>query len=376
MKITTIRTTPLYCRLKQPYHWSHGVKEGAEIVLVEIETDTGVTGVGEVLGAPNNTAKIAVVDYWRPAIVGSSVYDIKRLSARCNQLGFVANGAGSAPRYFAQCFAGIEFALWDAIGKEHGLPVHKLLGGAVREAVPYFGFIQGNTTDELVASADEHNRKGYPVLYLKVGRGQDVDVANVKAVRETIGRCRLRLDANEKWDLLTAQRMIKLFSPFEIEMLEQPIPAAAGTAALQQLRIRSPIPIAADQAVFTLGDVYAAIRDGSVDLMVLGLHETGGIEGMIKAASVGEAAAINICNHAVFESGITTCAFNQAAACIPNLDDGNQITSQLLEEDLIKGPDLEPVSGNIPVIDRPGLGFDLASNAVRRAARAYSKLHS
>jgi muconate cycloisomerase len=217
VKITAIRTTPLYCRLKQPYHRSQGVKEGTEIVLVEIETDIGVTGVGKVLVAPNNAAKIAVIDYWRPAIVGSSVYDIKRLSARCNQLGFVANGAGSAPRYFAQCFAGIEFALWDAIGKERGLPVHKLLGGPVSEAVSYFGFVQGNTTDELVASADEY--------------------------------CH-----------------------------------------------------------------YTAIRDGSADLIVLGLHETGGIEGMIKAASVGEAGAVNICNHAVVESGITTREFNQATA--------------------------------------------------------------
>jgi L-alanine-DL-glutamate epimerase-like enolase superfamily enzyme len=79
-------------------------------VLPEIET-----GVGEVLGAPNNAAKIAVIYCWRPAIVGSRLHDTP-----------------------LQCFAGIEFALWDAIGTEYGFRVHKLLGGShVRGNVPF-----------------------------------------------------------------------------------------------------------------------------------------------------------------------------------------------------------------------------------------------
>ncbi|MGF6175431.1 mandelate racemase/muconate lactonizing enzyme family protein [Ensifer sp. 4252] len=374
MKIKSIRTTPLYCRLAEPYHWSHGIKEGAEIVLVEIETDTGVTGFGEILGTPNNATKIAVVDYWRTFLVGSSAYDIKRLSALCHQLGFISQGAGSAPRFFAQCFAGIEMALWDALGKQHGVAAHKLLGGALRESISYFGFIQGSTTDDLARCAESLCNKGYSTLYLKVGRGENADISNVKAVRHAIGNRRLRLDANEKWDMLTASRMIKLLAPYDIEMMEQPISSASGPEGLRQLRSGSPIPIAADQAVFTLGDIYRTVRNEAADLIVLGIHESGGIDGFIKSASIAEAATVNICNHAVFESGITSCAFIQAAACIPNLDDANQITSQLLEEDLVREPNLEPVEGKISVANGPGLGFELNTAAVERASKAYISL--
>lgn len=86
---------------------------------------------------------------------------------------------------------------------------------------------------------------------------------------------------------------------------------------------------------------------------------------------IGEAAATP--NAAAFESGITTCAANQAAATIPNLDDGNQIMWQILAEDLISAPDLTPMAGRLPVLDGPGLGFELDRDAVARAAEAYRR---
>ncbi len=98
------------------------------------------------------------------------------------------------------------------------------------------------------------------------------------------------------------------------------------------------------------------------------LHEAGGLLGIKKAATVAETAAINICLHGVFETGITTCAANQAAATIPNLDDGNQIMPQLLVEDIVAAPDLTPVAGRLPVFGGPGLGFELDRDAVARAA--------
>lgn len=82
---------------------------------------------------------------------------------------------------------------------------------------------------------------------------------------------------------------------------------------------------------------------------------------------------INVCIHGVWETGITTCASIQAASGVPNMDDGNQIMWQLLEEDIVESPDLTPSAGKISVMSAPGLGFTLNQDAVGRAAEAYDK---
>ena len=112
---------------------------------------------------------------------------------------------------------------------------------------------------------------------------------------------------------------------------------------------------------------------GAASLLTVGLHETGGILGFRRVAAIAQVFDINVCLHGVWETGITTCASIQAVAGVPNLDDGNQIMWQLLEEDVVENPDLTPNGGKIAVMSGPGLGFALNEDAVCRAAEAYSK---
>jgi muconate cycloisomerase len=286
------------------------------------------------------------------------------------QFGLV--GTVSAPRFGAQVLAGIELALWDLVGKALGQPVHRLIGGAVHDEIAYFGFLQGDTAEELAADARRWVATGSPVIYFKIGRGEAIDLENVAAVREAIGDRRLRLDGNEAWDVLTAIRMIDKLAAYDPEFVEQPTPSGS-LEALAAVKAATRVPIAADQAVFNANDAYEVCRRRLADVLVLGLHETGGILGFRKAAAIAEAAGVNICLHGVFESGITACAANQAAATIPNLDDGNQIMVQLLAEDIVGAPSLTPVQGRLPVVRGPGLGFELDGDAVARAAERFAK---
>ena len=160
MKITAIKTTPLLCKFKQPYHWSQGINYGAPVILIEVETDKGVVGIGEATASPVIAPVLAILEDAIPHFIGKSAYDGNRIIWNYYQAGFNARGTGSAPRYFSQALAGIELALWDAIGKSVKLPLHKLLGGAVRDKVEYFGFVQGDTPDELAAHAKELLRSG------------------------------------------------------------------------------------------------------------------------------------------------------------------------------------------------------------------------
>ena len=104
---------------------------------------------------------------------------------------------------------------------------------------------------------------------------------------------------------------------------------------------------------------------------MLGLHETGGISRFRQCAGIAEAAGLNICLHGLHETGITTCATNQAAGSIANLDDGNQYMNHLLSWDIIKSPNLKLVDGKLPVISGPGLGFKLDEESVGKAQELF-----
>lgn len=368
MKISRIRTTPLSLPYKETYHAGYGVQDGATTLLFEIETDEGITGIGESMAWCSVEALARIIQDLSHLFIGEPPFDIERLFARARQQSWLS----VTPRFANQTFAGLEMALWDIIGKAAGQPVHRLLGGAVQPQVRYFGFLQGETSVELAEDARQAVADGYEVIYFKIGRGEAIDLENVAAVREACGDHRLRLDANEAWDTLTAIRMIRQLAQYNPEFLEQPTPSHS-IPALAQVKAAVDIPIAADQCVYTPEEVQQVCRLQAADLIVLGIHETGGLLGFKKAATIAEASGLNICAHGVHETGITTCATNQVMATLPNQDDGNQIMCQLLKEDIVASPDLTPIRGALEVVDGVGLGFELDRDAVGRAAELYRK---
>lgn len=368
MIIRNVYTTPLLIRNKVPYYWSHGVTYGAEVILVEVQTEDGVSGYGETIGTPSAAGVKSFVDLAGQHLIGKSVFMSRQIMSECYHALFQAHGTCSAPRFGGQILAGLEMAIWDAAGKTANRAVHELLGGKVRNEIDYFGFIQGETADELALDATRLVEQGYRVIYGKIGRGEKLDVEIVQKIRQAVGASvRLRFDPNEAWDPLTAARMIRILSVYDIEMIEQPC-NHRSLQALRQIKENSPIAIAADQAVFNVTDVYNAVTLGTADLIVLGLHEAGGVIPFLEAAAVASAAGVNVCIHGLHETGITTCAANHAAAVIHNLDDGNQYMNHLLSSDLISNPDLTLQDGRLPVLSGPGFGFEIDLDAVGRAA--------
>ena len=177
MKIAAIKTTPLALAFKEPYHWAGRVDYAAAVVLVEVETDDGLVGVGESVAAFPAEGTVAALRGVAPLFVGQPVFDIERLVTKARHLG----SFNHTPWQANFVLAGLEMALWDILGKAAGWPVYRLLGGAVRDEVDYFGFVQGDTTDELAEDARELARAGYGVIYLKVGRGEAADLRNTAA---------------------------------------------------------------------------------------------------------------------------------------------------------------------------------------------------
>jgi len=368
MRIAAIRTTPLALAFKQPYHWAGRVDHGAGVVLVEVETEGGLTGVGESVAALPADTTVAALRAVTPLFLGQPAHDVERLVTAARHLG----SFNHTPWYAALTLAGVEMALWDLLGKAAGWPVHRLLGGAVRDEVDYFGFVQGDSTEELAEDARELAAAGYAVIYMKVGRGEEADLCNTAAVREAIGGRRLRLDPNCAWSVAEAIHMIGRLREFEPEWIEQPTPLES-VAALRQVRESVDVPIAADQAVFTPADVYEICRQRAADVIVLSPQEAGGLLAFGKAAAIAEAAGVPLCLHGQGVSGITDAAQHHLGLRTANLTDGNQIMHQLLVEDLVTAPDLTPVRGRIGAWEAPGLGVELDRDAVARAAALHER---
>ena len=371
MKIIDIRITPMTLPLKKPYVWSQGVEHAFHVNLVEVVAENGIVGIGETTTAPDAAAQALVLRKITRGFIGKPVFEASRLQAEAYRAHFLAFG-GNMPRYANQLMSGIDMACLDLQGKLMGVPVWDLLGGARRDDVGYFYFLQGDTVEELAADARKAVSEGHPIIYLKVGISRERDIEATAAVRAAIGKARLRLDANEAWDPATALRMLSLLQPYDIEYVEQPTPSTS-LEALGQVTARSPIAIGADQAVFTLNEVYAATRRCDADMIAVGPREIGGLRPMMKAAAIAEAAGMKICIHSSMTTGITTCAEHHVARAIPNLDDGNQIMWQLLQETIVIAPDVAPVKGRLALPPAPGLGFDLDRDAVARAHERFLK---
>lgn len=366
MRISGITTTPLALPFNEPYHWAGRVDYAAPVVLVEIETDEGVVGVGESTAAFPAEGTVAALQGIAPLLLGEPVWDVQRLLHTARHLG----GFNHTPWAANLALAGVDMALWDVIGKAAGRPVHQLLGGAVRAEVDYFGFPQGDQADELAEDAARLADAGYDVIYMKVGRGEAADLRNTAAVREAIGGRRLRLDANGAWSVAEAIAMIRKLTPFDPDWIEQPTPPQS-IAALRQVKEAVDVAVAADQSVFTPEDVYEVCRQRAADIIVLSPHESGGLVAFGRAAAVAAAAGVAVCLHGQSVSGITDTAQHHLALTTPNLTQGNQIMHQLLVEDLVTAPDLSLRDGRLGVIEGPGLGVELDRDAVARAAERY-----
>lgn len=368
MKVTRVIATPLSIPFKETYYYSQGATRGINSVLIEIETDEGIVGVGEACGDRSVDAILGVVKAAARAVEGEDPFEIERFLHR-----FYRYAKWDDMRRFAhQALAGVEMALWDIVGKATSQPVHRLLGGAFYDRINHFGFLQGDDPEKLAADAAMWTEQGFEVLYLKVGRGRSRDLACLKAIRNAVGtEAKVRVDANMAWGVGEAIQELNAMADYDIDFAEQPV-AWTDLDGLARLRLAVPMSIAVDQGCFTEQEALEVIRKGAADVIVAGLHESGGILAMRKLAAVAAAGNLPVCRHGVMgETGISTLASLQAFAVISNQTKGHQVMHQLLEEDIVPASLLVFEGGDIIVPDRPGLGVELDRDVVDKYARKY-----
>ena len=148
MRITGLRATPVAVPFTQPEAWAFGERTGMVSVLLEVDTDEGLVGLGEAAAYPSADIIEAVLRTVEPLVVGESAFNIERIMKRINVVGTWHHVQATSP-----AIAAVEMALWDLLGKASSQPVVNLFGGRVRDEVEYFYYLSRKSPDGMAADA-------------------------------------------------------------------------------------------------------------------------------------------------------------------------------------------------------------------------------
>lgn len=378
IRITGIRPTTVTVPLEAPLRHANGCHWGRFVrTIVEVETDAGITGLGE-MGGGGESAETAFRGLER-YLVGHDPFRLEALRF------LIANPTASLYNNRTQYLAAIEFACLDIIGKALDQPVSNLLGGRLRDRVPFASYLffrppvdrtgrgEVRTAKQLVAHAKalraEH---GFTSHKLKGGVFPPAhELACYRALAESLPGDSFRYDPNAALPLEEAIRFGRAIEDLRNDYFEDPV---WGLNGMRQVREAVRIPTATNTVVVDFEQLAANLRDPAIDVVLLDTTFWGGIRPCIKAAGVCETMQTGIAVHSSGELGIQLATMLHLGAVLPNLTFAGDAHYHHLTDDVIQGGKLAYRDGAIAVPEGPGLGVELDPERVGRYAELYRKL--
>ncbi|HET9919427.1 MAG TPA: dipeptide epimerase [Ktedonobacteraceae bacterium] len=332
-----IEAQPLDLKLTVPFRISRGVQEVSPNVVVRLQHGD-VTGYGEASPTEYYGESPASIMACMDMFAGALGDDPFALDDILNTLDNIIGLNPSAK-------AAVDMALYDVVGKMLGVPLYKLWGlNPARTATTSFTI--GLDTPENMAKKALAARD-YPILKIKVGTKNDLDI--IKAIRE-VSDATIRVDANTGWTPKEAIKMINALAPYNIEFVEQPVPAH-DLDGLRLIRENVPVPIIADESCVTVDDIPRVV--GCVDGINIKLMKCGGLRNALKMIHIARAHNLSIMIGCMIESSI---AITAAAHLTPLVDYADLDGNLLIDNDPYTGVTVE--KGKLVLPDRPGLGIE------------------
>lgn len=371
LRITAVEATPVNVPFSRPEFWSYGAFMGMTSIIVRIRTDGGIVGIGEaVSGGPSIQVMLTAIRELGELLVGKDPTDIE---ANVRHLTYVG-GWHWYGRRTAVVLSGIEMALWDVMGKALGVPIYKLLGGAVAERLPFMYFLQRKDTDKssLLAEAKQAVNDGFGTVYIKGGASVDDDIELLAELRQGLGEgIKLRLDLNEAWMPGTAVTTLRRLEKLNLEFVEQPL-RYSDLDQLARLRHATSVPIAANQSAWTMKEVLEVIKVGAADVIVTDVHQAGGISGLRRAIDLCEVAGLPVVYHAFTALTIGITASMHVMCTRPNsISLAHQLYAPgMVTEDIVTEA-LDAKTGSAPLPAGPGLGLELDTRRFEEAAARF-----
>ncbi|MFE4227039.1 glucarate dehydratase family protein [Arthrobacter sp. NPDC056886] len=392
VRITGVTITPVAFK-DPPLLNTVGVHEPFALrAIVEVHTDAGVSGLGETYGDAGHLARLHLA---AEAVSGTDVFNINELRscvAAALQKDTIRGGHGMSGMVTGssttdRVLSPFDVAALDIQGKLLGRPVSDLLGGAVRSAVPFSGYLfykwaghPGQADDAWGAALDpvgivSQARKmveeyGFSALKLKAGVfPPEEEVAAIKALRAEFPAMPLRIDPNGAWTIETSIRVGKELDGI-LEYLEDPTPGIEGMAAVRR---EVGMPLATNMCVVSFADIAPAVTAGAVDVILSDHHFWGGLRRSQSLADITETFGLGLSMHSNSHLGISLAATVHLAAATPKLDYAcdTHWPWKDPEEDVVAAGTFLLENGAVSVPAGPGLGIELDRDALERLHRQY-----
>ena len=378
MKIVDIRATtvtvPLEATLRHAVgaHWGRFVR-----TIIEIETDEGIIGFGE-MGGGGESAELAFNGLKR-YLIGHDPFNLEELRFK------ICNPTASLYNNRTQLHAAIEFACLDIIGQKLGEPVYNLLGGKLRDEVPFASYLffrssnkpggsgEIRTPEQLVQHCAQLKREhGFTVHKLKGGLYHpDYELECYQALAAAFPNDKLRYDPNAALNVEEAIRFGQAIEHLNNDYFEDP---TWGLNGMRRVRSMVRIPTATNMVVVNFEQLAANILDLAVDVILLDTTFWGGIRPCIKAAGVCETFQLGIAVHSSGELGIQLATMLHMGAVVPNLSHAADAHYHQLTDDILVGGKMKYVNGAIKVPEGPGLGIKVDRDKIRQYAELYQEL--
>jgi L-alanine-DL-glutamate epimerase-like enolase superfamily enzyme len=355
MKITRIKTSPLNLIPRVALTVAYGSYPELAYALVEINTDQGLTGLGEAAPDPMVTGETQESTLAVLAQITEYLVDKDPMQIRTH-ISVLAKEFPHAPA----ALAAIDMALFDLVGKQVQQPVFQLLGGAGRYTAPLYPVIPMDTPETMAEMAAAFSGLGGSSMKIKLGSDPAEDRMRVEAITQAIGtEIRLRPDINQGWgDPDTALSAIKSLSPYPIDWIEQPV-VAGDLEGLAKVCCGTEIPIMADESCHSPQDALRIIQMKAADILNIKLMKCGGLLAAQEILAIAKAADIPCILGSMGESGIGSAAGMHLMAAYPEILGCELIGPLFLEGDPSVGYQTDLDQGMILVPRSPGLGVQL-----------------
>ncbi|MDH6622984.1 glucarate dehydratase [Streptomyces sp. LBL] len=365
---------------------SNGVHEPLALrVILQLVLEDGTVGLGE---SPGGTARLERLQAAAQVVVGMDVFDTTALAAAIDAV-LLPTVPSSHERGWTT--SAVEVACLDAQGKLLGRPVSDLLGGKVRDSVPFAAYLfykwaEHPALDGRVAVGDGwgealdpagiveqarlmQQRYGFSSFKLKGGVfPPDEEIAAMRALAEAFPGQPLRLDPNTAWTVETSKYVARELADV-LEYLEDP---TGGIPGMAEVAKGSPLPLATNMCVIAWEHLKPAIEQNAVQVLLTDHHYWGGLRRTRELAAVCEAFGLALSMHSNSHLGISLAAMTHVAAAIPNLDHSCDTHYPWNSADDVIVPGvLELRDGAVAVPTGPGLGVELDHDALQRLHRLY-----
>jgi len=320
---------------------------GGSGLIVKIETDEGLVGWGE--GGGKFEADPNAV------LAGQHAGDIERIYSLLEEAGI-----GRGP------MSGVEMALWDLLGKKAGLPVCRLLGGALRAEVDFCGCMGLKEPSESAETARIYaERWGFRYIKTKAGDDAELDLRIAGAIQEAMGEeTVLRPDANAGYSVEMAGEVLRRMKELGVRYFEDPC-SSEYLDALARFRREIGVGILVNMGVGTADSVVKLLTGGAADMLMPDTPAAGGLLRVKKVAAVAEAWGVPCLMHCAHDLGLKTAAIAHVAASTPNFTGPNDTCYHGLVDDILVEK-LKIENGRIEVPMGPGLGVEVDESKIEK----------